>query len=67
METFFQALYNNGFKDGFQDGSKASQNIDFKTELVQLLDGIKGKGIGEKTKKIIMDCYREKGEVEDES
>ncbi len=55
METFVQTIYNSGF----EDGGKTSQNIDFKTELVQLLDGIRGKGIGEKTKKVIMDSYRE--------
>lgn len=56
MKTFLQHIYNSGFKDG----SQISGNIDFKTELVQLLEGIKGKGIGEKTKATIMQAYRER-------
>ena len=63
METFVQTIYNSGF----EDGGKTSQNIDFKTELVQLLDGIKGKGIGEKTKATIMQAYRERGDKESAS
>lgn len=63
METFVQIIYNSGF----EDGGKTSQNIDFKTELVQLLDGIKGKGIGEKTKATIMQAYRERGDKESAS
>jgi len=59
MERFVQTIYNSGF----EDGGKTSQNIDFKTELVQLLDGIKGKGIGEKTKATIMEAYRERRKV----
>lgn len=59
MEDFFRDKYEQGFKDGFKEGAKSSQQIDFKTELVQLLDGIEGKGIGPKTKAVILQAYKE--------
>jgi len=62
METFYRHIYNQGFEDGFKEGSKTGQEIDFKTELVQLLESIKGKGIGEKTKATILEEYRNRKE-----
>lgn len=61
METFTRNLFENGFKEGFSNGSEASSQTNFKIELVQLLDSIKGQGIGPKTKEIILKAYKERG------
>ena len=63
MELFFRGLYEQGFKEGFQEGAKSSNAIDFKIELVQLLDSIEGKGIGPKTKTTILEALKERGDL----
>lgn len=60
MENFFRDNYEQGFKDGFREGAKSSNAIDFKIELVQLLDSIEGKGIGPKTKTTILEALKER-------
>lgn len=59
MEEKFQETYCLGFQQGFREGTKTGQQVDFKIELVQLLEGIKG--IGEKTKEKILQAYKERG------
>lgn len=58
METFLLNIYAEGFKDGCEKGANSVQQVDFKMELVQLLEGIKG--IGEKTKEKILQAYKER-------
>ena len=60
MEVFTRNLYEQGFKEGFQEGIKSNNAIDFKIELVQLLDSIEGKGIGPKTKATILKALKER-------
>lgn len=60
MELFTRSLYEQGFEEGFKEGAKSSNAIDFKIELVQLLDSIEGKGIGPKTKATILDALKER-------
>lgn len=59
MEEFMRDIHEEGFKQGFREGAKTSQKVDFKIELVQLLEGIKG--VGEKTKEKILQAYKERG------
>lgn len=59
MEEKFQEIYSIGFQQGFREGAKVAEQIDFKIELVQLLEGIKG--VGEKTKEKILQAYKERG------
>lgn len=63
MEEFMRDIHEEGFKQGFREGAKTGQHIDFKTELVQLLEGIKG--IGEKTKDKILEAYKERRIVDE--
>lgn len=58
MEEKFQETYSIGFQQGFREGAKVAEQIDFKIELVQLLEGIKG--VGEKTKEKILQAYKER-------
>lgn len=60
MEEFLKTFYSKGYQDGFQDGSESGQQVDFKIELVQLLEGIKG--VGPKTKELILSAYKERTE-----
>lgn len=61
MEDFFRTIYEEGFKDGFQEGANTGQQADVKIELVQFLEGIEIKGVGEKTKDKILQAYKERG------
>lgn len=56
MEEFLGDIYSSGFKDGANSGSKA----DTKIEVVQFLEGLEIKGIGEKTKEKIIKEYKER-------
>lgn len=62
MEDFFRTIYEEGFKDGFQEGAKTGQQVDVQIELVQFLEGLEIKGVGEKTKEKILQAYKERGE-----
>ena len=57
MEKFLRDLYSSGFKDGAEAGNKA----DTKIEIVQFLQHLDIKGIGEKTKEKILQAYMERG------
>lgn len=59
MEIFSRTIYKEGFKEGFREGADLGQQADFKIELVQLLEDIKG--IGPKTKEKILQAYKERG------
>lgn len=54
-----RTVYEEGFKDGFKEGVDSGKEVDFKIELVQLLEDVKG--IGPKTKEKILEAYKEKG------
>lgn len=58
MEKFLRSIYSSGFQDGADSGNKA----DTKIEIVQFLEGLDIKGIGEKTKEKILQAYKERGE-----
>ena len=60
MEDFFRTIYEEGFKDGFQEGAKSGSRADTKIELVQFLEHLEIKGIGEKTKEKILQAYKER-------
>ncbi|MSU01897.1 hypothetical protein [Tissierella pigra] len=63
MEDFLRTIYEEGFKDGFQEGTKTGQQVDVQIELVQFLEHLDIKGIGEKTKEKILQSYKKrKGE-----
>ena len=57
MEKFLRDLYSSGFKDGAEAGNKA----DTKIEIVQFLQPLDIKGIGEKTKEKILQAYMGRG------
>ena len=61
MENFLKDIYSSGFKDGADSGSQA----DTKIEVVQFLEGLEVKGIGEKTKEKIVQAYRERGTADE--
>lgn len=60
MEEFVRGYYLQGYKRGFQEGSSAGQQADTQIELIQFLQNIDVKGIGEKTKEKIVKAYRER-------
>lgn len=60
MEEKFQETYSIGFQQGFREGAKVAEQIDFKIELVQFLEGLEIKGVGEKTKEKILQAYKER-------
>lgn len=49
------------YSSGFKDGANAGQRADTKIEIVQFLEGLEVKGIGEKTKDKILQAYMERG------
>lgn len=64
MEDFFKTIYEEGFKDGFKEGTRAGQQVDTQIALVQFLEALEIKGVGEKTKAKIIEAYRgERGKV----
>lgn len=54
MEGFLKTIYSEGFKDGVESG----QRVDFKIELVKILENTKG--VGEKTIEKILTTYKER-------
>ncbi len=61
MEEKFQETYILGFHQGFKEGADSGQQVDVKIELIQFLEGLEVKGIGEKTKEKILQAYKERG------
>lgn len=55
MENFLRIIYTKGFKDGASSGNQADRKI----ELIQFLEGLEIKGVGEKTKEKILEAYKE--------
>lgn len=56
MDNFFKNNYEHGFKDGFRSGTESGQQVDFKIELVQVLQATKG--IGDKTIKKVLETLK---------
>lgn len=54
MENFLKTIYSEGFNDGAESG----QRVDFKIELVQILENTKG--VGEKTIEKILTTYKDR-------
>jgi len=61
MEELVRGYYIQGYQEGFRDGSNSGQQADVKIELVQFLEHLDIKGIGEKTKEKILQAYKERG------
>lgn len=67
MENFFRETYEEGFHKGFRAGADAGKKAVFKIQLVQLLEGMRGNGIGPKTVEKILQAYKERKSNENES
>ncbi len=57
MEELLKNTYDEGFKKGFKEGTKSGQRVDFKIELVRLLQATKG--VGDKTITKVMQTLKE--------